>query len=123
MATGKASIPNEIVTIPLTINSGSGTGSGEVKVCGRIAVITAVFIVTNAGTNIGIAWLPGQASGQYAKYAPSTNGDHWLSCDYYGSIGKTCEAWATTEGIIKVSVPQDANGKYLKVSGTWITKG
>lgn len=120
MATSTIPNPNpEVITIPLSINDAGATGSGFVKVCGRVATLSATIHPTMTGINLGLAWMQGGGTGVYAKYAPSDN--VWLSCDFYGSATGRAEARMQPDTLLIVSTPiSDVD---LKISGTWITNG
>lgn len=120
MATSTIPNPNpEVITIPLSINSQGATGSGEVKVCGRVATISASIRPNTTGTELALAWLQGGSSGMYANYAPSSS--VWLSCDFYTTQTNEAEAKMGSDTNLRINTPiKDVD---LKISGTWITKG
>lgn len=125
MATSTIPNPNpEIVTLTLSINTGgSVSGYGKVKICGRVATLSATIEMPTSGSSLidfGAAWIPGQGSGIYAKYLPEE--DVWLSCDYYkNNVTTTAEAKMNTNGVVMINTP--TGGMQLKISGSWITKG
>lgn len=122
MAVSKIANPNlEIITVPIRINNEGATGSGSVKVCGRVATLSAIINPLASGSNLALAWLAGGSSGQYARYAPSDN--VWLSCDSYDSGGTrgTAEAKMKSDTYIEFNSP--VKNVEFKISGSWITKG
>lgn len=112
---------NKIITIPLTINSQGATGSGEVKVCGRVATISALIRPIITGTTMSLGWLQGGGTGIYASYAPSST--VWLSCDSYDASGTRATAEARMLSDTVLSVSTQVKEVDFKISGTWITKG
>lgn len=119
MATSTISNPDKIIECTITINDGF-SGSGKLIVCGRIATLSLVVNCHHAGIDLGVAWIPGQSSGVYAKYLP--NEDRWLSCDFYmNNVTASAEANIDTNGVIKVNTP--ISGRDLKITGSWVTKG
>jgi hypothetical protein len=75
---------------------------------------------SQTGTDLSLAWIPGQSSGPYAKYIP--NVERWLSCDFYmNNVTATAEARISTDGVICVNTP--ISGKDLKITGSWVTMG
>ena len=110
---GKLDTPT-VVTQTVTVNGGASvTGSGTIYVWGKVVTLSLQVNYPAAGTNLTLAWLPGQGSNLYRPTA-----DVWLSCDCYNTSGKTAEAKITSSGNIVVS--QTEGGKDLKISGTWI---
>lgn len=104
-----------VVEQAITINTNAGaTGSGYIRVWGKVVTLNAQLRYPSSGTNLSLAWLPGQSIN---SYKPSSN--TWLSCTYYSSSSKQAEAKIESNtGNIVVSQPE--GNVDLKISGSWV---
>ena len=113
---GLTNVTSELTVVEqaVTVNGGGGaTGSGFIRVYGRVVTLTLQLNYPSTGTNLRLAWLTGQSNNPYKPVR-----DIWLSCDYYSSTGSKAEAQIRPDGGIFVNQPE--GGKDLKISGAWV---